>query len=193
LNLGIGFAIITGVVLRFQRDSIFAWSGSYGWRPFEFSTRIDFNAPATLRKWPSVNKERVSASRGARPYMFIKGTLNECIQQFMLQPEAQHHLYEIHTAPQSDLVGAILSTDHVVELARPRHFLGKFKEDGPLATPEAAERKLRLERAHCSQKAIILSLDSALKPAKRPSALTAIAVPLGSAQEYTPSTPRPIE
>jgi hypothetical protein len=90
--------------------------------------------------------------------MFIKGTLNECIQQFMLQPEAQHHLYEIHTAPQSDLVGAILSTDHVVELARPRHFLGKFKEDGPLATPEAAERKLRLERAHCSQKAISIAL-----------------------------------
>src|SRR5664279_4244360 len=112
LNLGIGFAIITGVVLRFQRDSIFAWSASYGWRPFEFSTRIDFNAPATLRKWPSVNKERVSASRGARPYMIIEGTLDECIQQFMLQPQAQHHLYEIHTAPQSDLVGAILSTDH---------------------------------------------------------------------------------
>jgi len=122
--------------------------------------------------------------------MIIEGTLDECIQQFMLQPQAQHHLYEIHTA---DLVGAILSTDHVVELARLRHFLEKFKEDGPLATPEAAERKLRLERAHCSQKAIILSLDSALKPAKRPSALTAIAVPLGSAQEYTPSTPRPIE
>jgi hypothetical protein len=27
----------------------------------------------------------------------------------------------------------------------------KFKEDRPLATPEAAERKLRLERAHCSR------------------------------------------
>ncbi|MEA3140316.1 MAG: hypothetical protein QOK23_2485, partial [Gammaproteobacteria bacterium] len=34
-------------------------------------------------------------------------------------------LYEIHTAPQSDLVGAILSTDHIVELARLRDFLGK--------------------------------------------------------------------
>jgi hypothetical protein len=39
--------------------------------------------------------------------------------------EGQHHLYEIHTAPQSDLVSAILSTDHIVELARLRDFLGK--------------------------------------------------------------------
>jgi hypothetical protein len=88
-------------------------------------TRINFSAPATLRKWPSLNKERVSASLGARPYIVIEGTLDECIQQFMQYPEAQRHLYEIHTAPQSDLVSAILSTEHVVELARLRDFLGK--------------------------------------------------------------------
>ena len=88
-------------------------------------TRIDFGAPATLRKWPSVNNERVSASLGARPYMVIDGTLDECIRRFMLQPKSQHHLYEIHTAPQTDLVSAILSADHVVELARLRDFLGK--------------------------------------------------------------------
>ena len=88
-------------------------------------TRIDFSAPATLRKWPSVNKERVSASLGARPYMIIDGTLDECIQKFMLQPESHRHLYEIHTAPQSDLVSAILSVEHVLELARLRDFLGK--------------------------------------------------------------------
>jgi hypothetical protein len=87
--------------------------------------RIDFSAPATLRKWPSVNKERVSAALGARPYMIIEGTLDECIGRFMSHPQSQHHLYEIYTAPQSDLVGAILSADHVVELARLRDFLGK--------------------------------------------------------------------
>ena len=88
------------------------------------NTRIDFGAPATLRKWPSVNNERVSTSLGARPYMIIDGTLDECIRRFMLQPKSQHHLYEIHTAPQTDLVSAILSADHVVELARLRDFLG---------------------------------------------------------------------
>ena len=88
-------------------------------------SRIDFSAPATLRKWPSLNKPRVSASLGARPYMISEGTLDECIQQFMQLREAQRHLYEIHTVPQTDLVSAVLSTDHIVELARLRDFLGK--------------------------------------------------------------------
>jgi hypothetical protein len=86
-------------------------------------TQIDFSAPAILRKWPSVNKERISASLGARPYMIIEGTLDECIQKFMSQPESQRHLYEIHTAPQSDVVSAMLSGDHIVELARLRDLL----------------------------------------------------------------------
>jgi hypothetical protein len=42
--------------------------------------------------------------------------------QAYVQPKSQHHLYEIHTAPQPDLVSAILSADHVVELARLRDF-----------------------------------------------------------------------
>jgi hypothetical protein len=89
------------------------------------TTPVNFTASAALRKWPSVSKQRVSTSLGARPYMIIEGTLDECIKQFMLQPEAQRHLYEIHTAPQGDLVNAVLSMDHVVELARLRAFLGK--------------------------------------------------------------------
>jgi hypothetical protein len=36
-----------------------------------------------LRKWPSLNKQRGSASLGARPYMINEGTLDECIQEFM--------------------------------------------------------------------------------------------------------------
>src|ERR1035438_9490005 len=71
--------------------------------------QIDFDAPAILRKWPSLNNERVSASLGARPYLILDGTLDECIQRFMSQPPSQHHLYEIHTAAQSDLVSAVLS------------------------------------------------------------------------------------
>ena len=85
--------------------------------------QINFDAPATLRKWPSINNERVSASLGARPYMIIEGTLDECIRKFMSMPVGQHHLYEIHTAAQSDLVSAVLSAAHIVELARLRDFL----------------------------------------------------------------------
>jgi hypothetical protein len=89
------------------------------------NSQVDFGALAELRKWPSLNKERVSASLGARPYLIGEGgTLAECIEQFMQLPEAQRHLYEIHTAPQSDVVSAVLSPDHVVGLARLRKFLG---------------------------------------------------------------------
>jgi hypothetical protein len=84
---------------------------------------IDFNAPAILRKWPSLNNERVSASLGARPYLVVEGSLDECIRQFLAKPAGQRHLYEIHTAPQTDLVSAVLSAEHIVEIARLRDFL----------------------------------------------------------------------
>jgi hypothetical protein len=91
----------------------------------ENDTQIDFSDPAELRKWPSLNSERVSASLGARPYLINEGTLDECIRQFMQLREGQRHLYEIHSAPQSDVGTAILSTEHIDELARLRDFLGK--------------------------------------------------------------------
>ena len=81
---------------------------------------IDFDTPATLRKWPSVKNERVSNSR---PYFVSEGTLDDCIRRFMAKPIDQHHLYEIHTAPQGELVSAILSARQIVEIARLRDFL----------------------------------------------------------------------
>ena len=85
--------------------------------------QVQFDAPAILQKWPSLKNERVSAALGARPYLVVEGSLDECIRQFMSKPASQHHLYEIHTAPQEPLVGAALSAKHIVELARLRDFL----------------------------------------------------------------------
>jgi hypothetical protein len=84
---------------------------------------IDFNAPAILRKWPSLNSERISAALGARPYLVVDGSLDECIRQFLAKPASQRHLYEIHTAAQTDLVSAVMSAEHIVEIARLRDFL----------------------------------------------------------------------
>jgi hypothetical protein len=81
---------------------------------------MKFDAPAALRKWPSLNNERIS---NARSYLVSDGTLDECIRQFMSKPASQHHLYEIHTAPQGDLITAVLSAEQIVELARLRDFL----------------------------------------------------------------------
>ena len=85
--------------------------------------QIRFDAPAVLRKWPSLKNERVSASLGASSYVVADGSLDECIRQFMSKAASQHHLYEIHTAPQGELITAVLSAEHIVEIARLRDFL----------------------------------------------------------------------
>ena len=53
----------------------------------------------------------------------VDGTLEECIREFMAKPTTTRHLYEILTAPQPPLVSAVLSGEHIVELARLRDFL----------------------------------------------------------------------
>jgi hypothetical protein len=82
---------------------------------------VDFAAPASLRKWPSLNNERRAFAAG--PYLLVDGTLDECIREFMARPAPSRHLYEIHTSPQSPLVADVLSGEIVAELARLREFL----------------------------------------------------------------------
>jgi hypothetical protein len=85
------------------------------------NVHIDFDAPAALRKWPSIKNERASNAIGT--YIVVEGTLDHCIRQFIAKPISQQHLYEIHTAPQGELVSAVLSGKHVPEIARLREFL----------------------------------------------------------------------
>ena len=82
--------------------------------------QIKFDAPAVLRKWPSLNNKPISS---ATPYLVAEGTLDECIRQFTSKPVSQLHLYEIHTAPQGELITAVLSARQIIELARLRDFL----------------------------------------------------------------------
>ena len=81
---------------------------------------VNFDAPATLRKWPSRSNERLAAPG---PYLIGEHALDECIRQFMAKPASARHLYEIHTTPQPPLVDAVLSPEIVAELARLRDFL----------------------------------------------------------------------
>ena len=82
---------------------------------------VNFDAPAILRKWPSLHYER--RTEGTGPYLLVDGTLDECIREFMGKSVSTRHLYEIHTSPQPPLVSAVLSGEHMVELARLRDFL----------------------------------------------------------------------
>jgi hypothetical protein len=82
---------------------------------------VNFDAPAVLRKWPSLRNER--RTEGTGPYLLVNGTLDECLRELMAKPASMRHLYEIHTSPQPPLVSSVLSGEHVVELARLRYFL----------------------------------------------------------------------
>lgn len=84
-------------------------------------SHIDFNAPAELRKWPSLKKER--RTEGQSPYLLVNGTLDDRIRAFVAKPASTRHLYEIHTSPQPPIVSAVLSGEMIVELARLRDFL----------------------------------------------------------------------
>ena len=84
---------------------------------------IDFEAPAVLRKRPSVNGKPAKDVLWPNPYLVFDGRLGECLDQFLAKPTGQRHLYEIHTAAQGDVVSNVMSSEHITELARSREFL----------------------------------------------------------------------
>jgi hypothetical protein len=43
---------------------------------------MNFKAAASLRKWPSLNNERVAESWGGVRYVVAEGTLDICINEF---------------------------------------------------------------------------------------------------------------
>ena len=85
------------------------------------TAHINFAAPATFRKWPSLNNQRRTAA--GTPYLLVDGTPDECIRQFLDKPPQVRHLYKIHASPQPPLMGAALSGEMVAELERLRDFL----------------------------------------------------------------------
>jgi hypothetical protein len=85
--------------------------------------KINFDAPASLKKWPSVRNVRRDDSSYPNPYLVQEGALIECIEALLSKPSSQHQLYEIHTDPQDPFVKSVLSAQHVYELARLRKLL----------------------------------------------------------------------
>jgi len=80
--------------------------------------QMDFAAAAVVKKWPSKNNERVKDAPWSTPYLVFDGTLDECITKFLKLPLGQRHLYEIHTAPQGELIPAVISSELAVESKR---------------------------------------------------------------------------
>jgi len=80
------------------------------------SDHVNFSAPASLRKWPSLRNQR--RGEAANPYLVLDGTLDECLRKLTAYAATTRHLYEIHTAPQPPLVAEVMAGETVAELAR---------------------------------------------------------------------------
>lgn len=87
------------------------------------SNFVDFGASAKLKKWPSIAGKPALHLKWSQPYLLVEGSLDECIRKFMTFPGNQRHLYEIHTEPQPDIVSAVMTAEHIVELGRLRDYL----------------------------------------------------------------------
>jgi hypothetical protein len=103
---------------------------------------VNFDAPAILRKWPSLNNQR--RTEGTGPYLLFDGTLGEFIREFMAKPAPMRHLDEIQTSPQPPLGGArLVGRDHHRTRAASGYSLIR---DSPLVTELDAARGLQLSR-----------------------------------------------
>ena len=87
----------------------------------------NFDAPASLRKWPSRGGQRITDTEYPGPYMLMEDTLGRCLRELMAKSASQRHLYEIHTSPQEPLIAAVISAEHAAELVRGLYIQILFK------------------------------------------------------------------
>lgn len=82
---------------------------------------IVYDAPADLKKWPSLNNQRVISKA---PYLVHTGTLADCIRELLAKPIRQISLYDIVTGPQPAFESGVLSPGDAAEIAMRRDFPG---------------------------------------------------------------------
>jgi hypothetical protein len=86
---------------------------------FKQNIRIDFDALAELKKWPSLNNQRRSSTP---PYMVFSGTLAECVRLLMTKPVKSISLYDIITSAQAAFDQTVLSPADAAEIAMREDF-----------------------------------------------------------------------
>ena len=86
---------------------------------FRESHPIAYDAPADLKKWPSLRNERVT---GKTPYLVYNGTLADCIRHLLAKPIKQISLYDIVTERQPAFDGNVLSPGDAAEIAMRKDF-----------------------------------------------------------------------
>ena len=86
---------------------------------FKESFPIAYEAPADLKKWPSLRNQRVT---GKTPYLVYNGTLADCIKVLLAKPIKQISLYDIFTERQPAFDRPVLSPGDAAEIAMRKDF-----------------------------------------------------------------------
>jgi hypothetical protein len=79
---------------------------------------VDFDASASLRKWPSIGMQKMADTKHPSPYLVMENTLRACLHELMAKPASQRHLYEIHTSAQEPMIPAVILAENAAELVR---------------------------------------------------------------------------
>jgi hypothetical protein len=87
---------------------------------FREGSPIAYDAPADLKKWPSLQNKRLNGN--ARPYSVFQCTLADCIRELMAKPIKAISLYDIVTDPQPAFDQTVLSPGDAAEIAMRRDF-----------------------------------------------------------------------
>jgi len=87
---------------------------------FREHSPIVYDAPADLKKWPSLNGQRLNGK--SQPYMVYNGTLADCIRELLAKPLKGISLYDIVTEPQPAFDQKVLSPGDAAEIAMRKDF-----------------------------------------------------------------------
>ena len=80
---------------------------------------IAYDVQADLKKWPSLNNQRVTSKT---PYLVHTGTLADCIRELLTKPIKQVSLYDIVTKPQEAFDNGVISPGDAAEIAMRKDF-----------------------------------------------------------------------
>ena len=86
---------------------------------FRESLPIAYDAPADLKKWPSLRNERVTSKM---PYLGYNGTVADCIRELLAKPIKQISLYDIVTERQPAFDSPVRSPGDAAEIAMRKDF-----------------------------------------------------------------------
>jgi hypothetical protein len=86
---------------------------------------INYDAPASLHKWETLEKKRAGDAQMLGAHQIWDGTLRGCIKQFLDKPESQRPLYDIMIGEEAGIGKTILEPSDIMAIASREDFLAE--------------------------------------------------------------------